>query len=202
MKFNHNIEDRNSYTYQEYRALINSLLLQNKTTGTNHSADMIKHTEMNVVRLNRLDKTAKLSDELTKALQTSPSQHWVIISEAWCGDAAQSMPWLNKMAETNPEIKLSILLRDENTDIIDDFLTNNGRSIPKLISLDAEGNILFDWGPRPTEIQDEYMRLKSEGLAYEDISTVIHTLYAKNKGIAIQEEFKLILGELKNQHAF
>lgn len=201
MKDTYNLEDRNRYSYAEYRALITQLLSENKTTGTNHSEDMIKHTTINVVRLNRLDKTAKINDELRETLTNAPSQHWVVLSEAWCGDAAQSMPWINKMSEINSDIKLSILLRDENIDMIDDFLTNNGRSIPKLIAFDKEGYILFDWGPRPTVIQDEFMQLKSEGLPYEEISTVIHTLYAKNKGIAIQDEFNVILGNLKYQPA-
>ncbi|MBT8326960.1 MAG: thioredoxin family protein [Bacteroidia bacterium] len=202
MKFNYNIEERNSYSYPEYRELINSLLSQRKTTGTNHSDDLIKHTEMNVVRLNRLDKRATLREGLINTLANAPKQHWVIIAEAWCGDAAQSMPWINKMTEMNSNIKLSIILRDENTDIMDDFLTNNGRSIPKLIAHDGMGDILFDWGPRPNEIQEEFLRLKAQGIPYQDVSTVIHTLYAKNKGNAIQDEFNTVLKKLINQPVF
>ena len=202
MKFKYKIAERNTYTYPQYRELITHLLAQNKTTGSNHSPEFIKHTEMNVVRLNRLDKTAKLNEDLIHVLADQSDQHWVVISEAWCGDAAQSLPWIVKMAESNPSIKLSVILRDENTDIMDEFLTNNGRSIPKLIVMDSEQHVLFDWGPRPIEIQEEYLRLKAEGLPYEDISTVIHTMYAKNKGEAIQQEFIALLAALKKAPAF
>jgi hypothetical protein len=85
-----------------------------------------------------------------------------VLTEAWCGDAAQIIPVLEKMAEASPHIELQLILRDEHLDIMDAFLTHNARSIPKMIVLDAEtGDVLADWGPRPAVIQGAVMEAKA-----------------------------------------
>jgi hypothetical protein len=193
MKFNISLNDRNTYTYKAYRTLTEELLKQGKTTGNNHSENMIHYTRMNVSRMKRWDKRAKINEELLAKVKALPAQKWLVISEAWCGDAAQNLPWIHKLAELNPGIELTIILRDENLDIMDQFLTNGGRSIPKLIALDAEQEVLFNWGPRPALMQETYTRLKEEGLEYAEISTTIHTMYAKDKGEAFKAEFAALL---------
>jgi hypothetical protein len=193
MKFPHLLIERNSYSYDTYRDTIDDLHAEDKTTGENHSEDMLGYSRMNVTRMNRLDKTAKLNDTLVSKIKELPAQKWLVISEAWCGDAAQNLPWIKKMADLNPKIELEIILRDENQDIMDDFLTNGGRSIPKLISLNKDQTINFSWGPRPTELQDIYTQMRNDGLEYTEISKTIHTMYAKNKGQALQHEFEALL---------
>jgi hypothetical protein len=189
MNIQEELTDLKTYNYTEYRALINELMTDGKTTGENHSEAMLGHTTMNIARMNRLDKKATISPELEEIVKNLPAQKWLVISEAWCGDAAQNLPWINKLAELNNGIELVIILRDENLAIMDQFLTNGGRSIPKLIGIDAtKGEVLFDWGPRPQLMQETYGQLKSEGLEYGEISKTIHTMYAKDKGNAFQNE--------------
>jgi hypothetical protein len=193
MKFEYNLIDRKTYTYTEYRALIDSLSADNKTTGDNHSEAMLGHTSMNITRMNRLDKKTVINEELASKIKASGEQTWVVLSEAWCGDAAQNLPYLNKLAELNPKITLTIILRDKNLDIMDDFLTNGGRSIPKVIALDPAKYVLFQWGPRPEVMQTKYNALKKDGLEYAEISKTIHTMYAKDKGVAVQSDFLALL---------
>lgn len=193
MKFTHSLKDRNTYTYSEYRLLIDELIAENKTTGENHSEAMLGHTNMNITRMNRLDKKAEIEEHLAKKVASLAPQTWLVISEAWCGDAAQNLPYLSKLAELNKGINLKIILRDKNLDIMDDFLTNGGRSIPKIIALDASNEVLFQWGPRPDLLQDKYNEMKNKGLEYEEISKTIHTMYAKDKGISLQKEFLALL---------
>jgi len=193
MKFEHNTIDRNTYTYSEYRALIDGLSATNKTTGDNHSEAMLGHTTMNITRMNRLDKKTTLNETLARKIKALNNQTWVVLSEAWCGDAAQNLPYLNKLAELNPKISLAILLRDENLDIMDDFLTNGSRSIPKVIAINAAKDVLFQWGPRPIKLQTTYSELKSNETEYAEISKTIHTMYAKDKGVALQNELSALL---------
>lgn len=193
MKFEYQIEHRNKYSYVEYRNTIDSLLNLNKTTGNDHSDAMLAYTKMNVTRMNRWDKKASINADLAQIIQKLAPQKWLIISEAWCGDAAQNIPLINKMAELNPLIELQIVLRDENLDLIDAYLTNNGRSIPKIIAIDQNNEVLFSWGPRPKHIQETYNRLKIKGESYSEISKTIHTMYAADKGITIQAEFKTLM---------
>jgi len=184
-----------AYSYASYRNTIDTLLGNNKTTGSNHSEDMLQHTRMNVQRMKRLDKTVQLQPALIAQLKSiRKPQTWLVISEAWCGDAAQNLPYLQHMAATSDKIELRIVLRDENLELMDRFLTNGGRSIPKLLLLDtSNGEVLADWGPRPAAAQRLYLDLKSQQLSYMDASTQLHKWYADNKGQDLQAEMQLLL---------
>ena len=129
------------YSYEEYRTLINKLYVSGKTTGIDHSEAMLGYTKMNIQRMNRLDKTIEINEEIRTDLATIPYQlNWLVLTEAWCGDAAQNIPILSKMANASSKIHLRFLLRDENLDVMDKYLTNGGRAIPKLIVLDQDFN--------------------------------------------------------------
>ena len=190
---------QNGITYPEYLHLTEELLSQGKTTGPNHSADYIHYTNLNFHRMKRLDKTINLNSEIKSVLQTIKTpQTWLVISEAWCGDAAQNVPILQKMADLNENIELKIILRDENLEIMDLYLTNGGRSIPKLIALDKNSlEELFTWGPRPASIQQVMNELKAANIT--EISTIVEKIqiaYNNDKSLSIQEEMLTILNTL------
>jgi hypothetical protein len=172
-----------------YIDMIKSLLDENKTTGENHSEAMLHYTNMNVKRLERwLTKGVILDETVATVKQINKKQNWTVLTEAWCGDAAHSIGFIQKMADLNPNIDLQWKLRDENLDIMDQYLTNGGRSIPKLIARDEDGTDLFDWGPRPSHIQDIYLDLRKKEVPYSEISIELQKLYNKDKGITIQQE--------------
>lgn len=186
-----------SITYSQYRDLINNLLAQEKTTGNNHSEAMIDYTRMNVRRMDRWDKTAVISGELQeKASRIDVPQVWLVLTEAWCGDAAQSIPFLVKLAFYNPLIEIRFILRDEHLDVMDAHLTYGGRSIPKLIALQKDTlEELFTWGPRPQVLQQKYLayRENSNGISQEDFIESIHLWYAKDKNANIDAEFLTLI---------
>lgn len=185
-----------SFGYKEYRAMIDDLLAQGKTTGDNHSEAMIHYTKMNVTRMNRLDKTTELIPELSQALiKLEKPQIWLVLTEAWCGDAAQIIPVISKMAEASPHISLNLLLRDEHPELMDAYLTNGGKSIPKLIALDAETlTEYFNWGPRPADAQELFVELKQKyPTDYMKLAEELHLWYAKNKTQSTQKEFAQLL---------
>jgi hypothetical protein len=161
MKLKIDLRSLNTFTYSTYQAMIQVLMAAGKTTGQNHSEAMLGHTTMNIARMNRLDKKAEITEELSAKLQVLPKQTWLIISEAWCGDAAQNLPWIIKMAERSKHIDVAIVLRDENEELMDLFLTNGSQSIPKLIALDQAMEVLYTWGPRPKLMEDTRMALKT-----------------------------------------
>lgn len=184
---------KNVYTYDEYRNMIDRLLSEGKTTGENHSDAMLHYTKMNVHRMKRHDKHTDLNEELVERLgQVESEWTWVALTEAWCGDAAQSLPIINKMAEVNDNITFRLILRDENLDIMDQFLQNGrSRSIPKLICVDSNTHeVLGDWGPRPQEAQELYDNLRNnEDMQYQEVAERLHKWYAKDRGQSIQKEF-------------
>ena len=191
----------NAYTYGTYRQLIDDLFAENKTTGEDHSEAMLNYTKLNLSRMNRLDRKSRLTEATIEQLEKIERPiTWLVITEGWCGDAAQIVPVLNHMALENENITLRFILRDKNEAVIDAFLTNNARSIPKIISLDTETSaVLNAWGPRPAEVQKMVMDAKAEGLATDDLdlrkqisknaAEQLHLWYARDKTKAIQNEF-------------
>lgn len=140
---------------QSYVALFEKVVAEKRTTGPEQNEELTDYTKLNLSRWRRVTKTMKLLPEAEVLLQKAIPQTWLIISEAWCGDAAQVVPIIANMAAVSSHITLRIVLRDENLDLMDQFLTNGGRSIPKLIAFDnANGDVLFNWGPRPQAAQD------------------------------------------------
>ena len=142
---------KDSLSYVAYRKLISDLLSEGKSTGMLQNEDMRHYSELNEARMHRLDKTIEVLPEIATALNKLPKKYiWLVLSEGWCGDAANIVPVLNKMAEISAHIELKIVLRDDHDALMQHFLTNGGKAIPKLILLDAETfEVVTDWGPRP-----------------------------------------------------
>lgn len=180
-----------TFSYELYRKLIDELLLNNRTTGPNQSENYIHYTKMGQQRMKRLDKTVKLLDESIKAVNAiDKDQIWLVLTEAWCGDAGQNIPVIHKMAALNPKVELHLHLRDEQLEIMDQFLTNGGRSIPKLIILDKETlEVLGTWGPRPQELQDMVLQHKTNPtMTGEEFAIATQKWYNEDKGESVQRE--------------
>jgi hypothetical protein len=190
-----------SYSYAEYRKLVADLLSEGKSTGDEQSESLTHYTSLNEVRMNRLEKTIKISEEAISKLQNLDNHYiWLVISEGWCGDAAQILPIIEKMAhESNKKIDLRIVLRDQNDDLMNHYLTNGGRAIPKLIVICKEAGIVrADWGPRPkgaTELMTNYK--KEFGVIDEKIKTDLQLWYLADKGVSVQEELIEIMENIK-----
>ncbi|TXE03253.1 thioredoxin family protein [Algoriphagus aquimarinus] len=178
--------------YSEYREMIDQLLAENKTTGINHSEGYLNYTKMNVQRMNRWDKMAKISPELDKIIASIASpQVWLVITEGWCGDAAQSLPFIAKLAALNPLIELKFVLRDENPELMDAYLTEGARSIPILIALNEDlSKEFFVWGPRPEFLQNRLKayKLDPQNITSKEFADGTHLWYARDKNKAIAEE--------------
>jgi len=144
---------RDAMSYEEFRELVATLAKNGGTTGPEQTEAYKHYTELNDKRMRRWDKTLKVSEELTRQIgQFSGKVYWLVITESWCGDAAPSLPVMNRITEINNNVELKIVLRSEHPQLMDLFLTDGKRSIPKLIVLDAqEFDILGTWGPLPTE---------------------------------------------------
>lgn len=184
-----------AFSYSEYRDLVSDLIAQGKSTGPNQSDDLLNYSKLNDKRMKRLDKTVKLTEEtLAKIKDVKEPQTWLVLTEGWCGDAAQNLPVINKIAEENPNINLKLVLRDENLELMDEFLTNGGRSIPKLIALNKENEVINTWGPRPITATKMVVDYKEKhGSLDADFKTDLQVWYNKNKGENTQEDIVSML---------
>lgn len=195
-----NIFDNEGLSYSAYRELVNQLLAEGKTTGPDHSDAMLHYTKMNVQRMNRVEKTAVLSEALLQAANKLEGKyHFLVISEGWCGDAAQIVPVINKLVEQMPDqFDLKLVLRDQHLELIDAHLTNNGRAIPVLLVLNEQKELaLPKWGPRPHVLQTLLAQWKKDSSDMGLIAEQLHGWYAKDKTQSTQEELVKLLGKLK-----
>jgi hypothetical protein len=190
-------------SYTNYRALVRNLLAEGKATGPEQSEDLTNYSRLNDRRMKRLDKTIKISEETMLEFQKlKQPQTWLILTEGWCGDAAQNIPILNKIAEATEQIDLKIVLRDEHLPLMDLFLTNGGRSIPKLIVLDKDNNIIDSWGPRPTAATKMAADYKEKNGALDlAFKEDLQVWYNKDKGKSVQEDFVKLVLKLSAQEA-
>jgi hypothetical protein len=190
-------------TFDEYDSLIDRVVAEGKTTGPNQSEELAQYTKLNQARMRRLFKTSELNESLLEtARNVKANWIWLILTEAWCGDAAQNIPPIEKIARENERIKTLYLLRDENLELMDKYLTGGARAIPKFICLDAETfEEIGTWGSRPQAAYDLFYSLKEQGLEKTEIIEKIHRWYIEDNTESLQAEFEKLIQNWANKNA-
>lgn len=190
-------EIKNAYSYVDYRNLVTGYAEGRSTSGVDQLLERIEATKLNAHRMRRIDKQIELSDSLKKIIQNINRKiTFIVIAESWCGDGAQNIPMIAKIADITSNIELKIIFRDENIEIMDAYLTNGSRSIPKVIFIDSETKEeLGTWGPRPAKIQEMVKEFKAQypESSHDDFVLSLHLWYAKDMGEALQNDFEKLL---------
>ena len=185
-----------TFTYNQYRDFIKQLVENHSTSGNEKTDERINFTQLNDRRMKRLEKTIIVSEDIQKKVsQFNTNVTWLVVVETWCGDGAQVLPVINKMAELNTGIDLKIVLRDNNETIMDQFLTNGARSIPKLIIINKQTEeVIGTYGPRPsivTKIVEDYKQL--HGKITPEFKEELQRWYNKDKGQTIMEDLMSLM---------
>ncbi len=191
---------RSAYDYRSYRQLIDRLLAQGKTTGPYDSKSMLDYTRLNQKRMDKWEKIGKVLPALQELIKNiGQPMTWLVLTEGWCGDAAQCLPFIYKMAQLNPLIDLKLILRDQNLELMDIYRTDGGRSIPKLIALSDQLTELGTWGPRPRPMQELMLEnKKSSAKTYDELAKEMHLWYSKDRGVTLQKEFLELIPQWEN----
>jgi hypothetical protein len=182
----------NAYTYTAYRHAIDEMLSQ---PPINAAAEKVRpYIIKNVELMAEYDKTYEVFDSVKETLAKAPATTWLVLTEGWCGDAAFNVPMLHVIEKVMPDkVKLRLLFRDSNLDVMDANLTDGGRSIPKMVVLSEDLQVLGHWGPRPAELQTLLKAWKGEGLTLHDIIPNVHAWYNANKTYSLQTELKSLI---------
>lgn len=189
-----NTAQRN-FSYPEFLAYAaEEVALNESEPGRIADPKYAHYTKLNFQRMKRWDKTFVPDAEVVAQIKAAPKQEWWVITEAWCGDSAQNLPVIAALAEA-AGIALHIVLRDENPEIIAEYLTNGTKSIPILVSFDTAKNQLFRWGPRPAAAQRlmEDWKADPAGRDFEAFELEMHRWYTENKGKDTQAELADLL---------
>ncbi len=186
----------NGQSYGEFISLMNTLVTNGSTTGKYESEALVNYTMLNQRRFKRWDKTLKISEDAKSRIHKYDKKiTWLVLTESWCGDAAHMLPVLNKMAILNDNINLKIVLRDENLALMDDFLTDGNKSIPKLIMIDdTTKEVLNSYGSRPNKLTQIALEYKNKhGKLTPEFKEEIQKWYNKDKGNAIVDDMLSLL---------
>ncbi|TVZ15770.1 thioredoxin family protein [Maribacter sp. MAR_2009_72] len=186
----------NGYTYGAYRALVAGLAEKGATTGPEQTEAFVQYTRLNDSRMRRWDKTLRFSDEdIAKIKSVDQPVSWLVLTESWCGDASPALPVMHKITEINPKVSLTIILRDMNLAIMDRFLTNGTRSIPKLVAINQNSGVpVATWGPRSMKATVMVEKYKNtHGKLTPEFKQDLQLFYNKDKGQSILEDLLRLL---------
>ena len=177
-----------SLNYEEYKHLMQQLTDNNSTSGNEKSESLVEYTKLNNRRIKRWDKTLKLEESIIDRVKKyNKNTIWLVLTESWCGDAAHIIPVLNKIAQLNDKIELKLVSRDENEKLMDLFLTNGAKSIPKVIAIDQESfEVLYSFGPRPSSATQMVEKVKKQnGFLSPQFKQDLQMWYNRDKGKTI-----------------
>ncbi len=178
------------YTYKNYVDIFNQQVnISDVNSLSENDKKFYEYRKLNLQRSSRIEKTFEPADKTKDTFsKINKASRWIVITESWCGDSAQSLPVVARLAELSKLIDFKIVLRDSNLEFMDMYLTNGGRSIPKLVVFDENDNELFNWGPRPAEAQKLFTELKKNGTEVSEIHKEIQLWYSKDKGSEVEKE--------------
>jgi hypothetical protein len=186
---------RGAQSYQDYEEGLRVYDATPLADGA--SADDRAHKSFATINLQRASRIARSyvpGEEITAAVQALPgAQLWGVLSEVWCGDSAQIIPYLARIASLREDITFHVMVRDENPDIMDRYLTGGKRCIPKLIVWSAAGKEVLTWGPRPSGAQAVVDEALAAGVTKEERLERLHLWYGRDRGKAIEGELAALL---------
>lgn len=190
---------KKSISYTDYIEAVKQLTVIHSNSGIDKTEELAEFTKLNDKRMKRWGKTIKITEETKEKISNlNKKMTWLIITESWCGDAAHVMPVINKIAELNTNINLRVVFRDENLDLIDQFLTNGGRAIAKLIIInDDTDEVVNTYGPRPSEATNLVNEYKAKhGSLTPEFKEGLQHWYNKNKGQNVIDDMLIMLDSL------
>lgn len=184
------IQLNKAITYAQYKKVVEQELAQGKSTGDIQTEEYLNFSKLNIQRMNRLDKTIVIQAGLAEALrELDRAYYFVVLSEGWCGDAAQNVPVIAALEKETSAIEVKVLLRDQNPDLMNQYLTNGSRSIPKLICFEKDSLVQkFVWGPRPKVLQDQVLELLKKHASKEEKGLFVQNWYNSDKTLTLQQE--------------
>jgi hypothetical protein len=99
--------------------------------------------------------------EFFESLNNRDDLRCLILAAEWCGDVVRNVPVVFRALEISG-VPTEVLIMEEHTDTMDQFLTMGGRAIPIVIFADFSGHVLGQWGPRPKHVQAVMTKFKQE----------------------------------------
>ncbi len=185
--------------YKPYRTYVDALVAKGETTGATQNEKYLEYTKLNIVRMNRNDKTVQLSEQQLALVAALPVCKLLVIGDAWCGDTGQIIPVIDKIVEASEgRWQMRIISRDSFPELIETYHTNGAKSIPKILFLNEANEVITTWGPRPASALAILKNWKAnqDSMSKEDFEKELHLWYAKDRGQEIINELLAVLKQV------
>ena len=151
--------------------------------------------------MKRWEKTfrfpARVREQIRSKVQDSNNtiQTWLVLTETWCGDAAPMLPLADAFSAAVPNLELRIASRDAHPELMEFFRTDGALSIPKLLVLDENQEIVLrEWGPRPVPARKLVLEYKAaHGKLTAAFREELQQWYNMDKGNNIASELAELL---------
>lgn len=165
--------------------------------------EMVAAAAMNVELYSITRARAVAPEEFaTRIVATGRRWHLLSVSEDWCGDSVNTLPWVDALAASAPLVDHRIIRRDEHLDLMDAHLTNGRtRSIPIVLVLDERFRERAWWGPRPRALQEWFESAEAQAMTKDERYKVLRTRYARDRGRAIMDEIVTLIENVATQDA-
>jgi hypothetical protein len=156
--------------------------------------EFIEKAEANQELWRSMRRRAQAPADLVERIRSlTARRHLLVLSEDWCGDAVNTVPYLARLAEAVPQLDLRVLERDQNLDLMDAHLTGTARAIPVAMVLDEEYRELGWWGSRPEPLQRWVKSEEAQQLSKDDRYQEMRRWYARDQGRTTLEEIARLL---------
>ncbi|HSM35428.1 MAG TPA: thioredoxin family protein [Longimicrobiales bacterium] len=127
------------------------------------------------------------NDLVERARRIGGRWRFLVIAEDWCGDAFNTIPFLQRFVDAVDGWEMRLIRRDANPELMNRYLTEGARSIPVVVVLDETGAEAAWWGPRPEELQ-AYFQAQRGRRERADLYRELRTWYVRDRGRTTLEE--------------
>ncbi|NJN19210.1 MAG: thioredoxin family protein [Oscillochloris sp.] len=140
-------------------------------TYAEYKAQMTRNRE----RLEENEQAVELAaEDLAFFKNLAQPVHGLALVEDWCGDVINNLPVLAQMAAQSGKLDIRIFLRDQNLDLIDQYLKDGKhRSIPVFAFFDADFQPIGHWIERPALISQLMGEFRRELFAGDEVLKTI-----------------------------
>ena len=145
-------------------------------------------------------RAAAAPEYLARIASTGRLWHLLAVSEDWCGDSVNILPWVDALDAGSPFVELRIIERDQHLDLMDQHLTNGrSRSIPIVILLDDQFVERAWWGPRALAMQQWFETPDAQALSKDARYKELRVRYSRDRGRAILDEITAMIESVAAQ---
>lgn len=144
-------------------------------------------------RMRQVYDALQLTGEDIAFIEAIPRDvHILAISEDWCGDCVRQVPIMARVCGGNEHLKLRIIGRDDNPDVMERYLFNGAAVVPVFVFFNENFIEVGSWSARPAACRELIARGKAGGRLAEAKAEASRLMDESNGRLSV-EEFKHLI---------